>query len=121
MLIWGCAALQTDQRAQNEVVIKSENYGGPMFVLKPGHDNRLPISGQGTMEWEGIHTFDYNPKVYNPQQDYIVNCNNRPARGVLNPDMFWYSWSKADRVDVLIDMVQSKPKLSASEKCLKSA
>lgn len=59
-----------------------------MFMLKPGHDNRLPVSGKETMKWEGIHTFDYNPKVYNPQQGYIVNWNYRPARGVLNYDFF---------------------------------
>jgi penicillin G amidase len=82
---------------------------------KAGHDNRLPVSGEGHMDWEGIHTFDYNPKVYNPEQGFIANWNNRPAYGVLNPDMFWYSWSKADRVEVLIERVAQKDRLTADD------
>ena len=113
---------QTERSALNINMYYAVDKGNIGYVFtgkypdrKPGHDNRLPVSGQGEMEWEGIHSFDYNPKVYNPEQGYIVNWNNRPAQGVLNPDMFWYSWSKADRVEVLMDAVQSKEKLSADE------
>jgi penicillin amidase len=81
-----------------------------------GHDNRLPVPGNGSMEWKGFLPFDWNPKVLNPKQGYIANWNNRPAYGgVLNPDMFWYSWSKADRVEVLMDYVEGRESLDAGE------
>ncbi len=83
---------------------------------RKGHDNRLPAPGDGSMDWKGFLPFDKNPKVYNPEQGYIVNWNNRPAYGgVLNPDMFWYSWSKADRVEVLMDYVKGRETLDAGE------
>ena len=65
------------------------------------------------MDWEGFQPFEDNPQVLNPKQGYIVNWNNRPAYGkVLNPDMFWYSWSKADRVKFFIDYAEAKERLS---------
>jgi penicillin amidase len=74
-----------------------------------GHDNRLPVPGDGSMDWKGFLPFERNPKVYNPKQGFIINWNNRPAYGdVLNPDMFWYSLSKADRVEVLMDYVKAR-------------
>jgi penicillin G amidase len=83
---------------------------------KEGHDNRLPVPGDGSMDWKGFLSFDHNPKVYNPKQGYIINWNNRPAYGgVLNPDMFWYSWSKADRMEVLVDYIEARPKLEPEE------
>ncbi len=81
-----------------------------------GHDNRLPVPGDGSMDWNGFLPFENNPKVYNPEQGFIINWNNRPAYGgVLNPDMFWYSWSKADRVEVLMDYVKARAKLEPEE------
>lgn len=83
---------------------------------KEGHDNRLPANGDGSMEWDGFQPFDDNPKILNPKQGYIVNWNNRPAYGgVLNPDMFWYSWSKADRVSFLVDYVEGKKALTPED------
>ena len=83
---------------------------------KEGHDNRLPVPGDGSMDWKGFLPFESNPKVFNPEQGFIINWNNRPAYGgVLNPDMFWYSWSKADRVEALMDYVKARPTLEPEE------
>lgn len=113
---------QTERSALNINMYYADKDGNIGYVFtgkyprrKAGHDNRLPISGAGDMEWEGIHAFDYNPKVYNPQQGFIANWNNRPAYGVLNPDMFWYSWSMADRVDFLLESVKYVDRLSADD------
>jgi len=78
-------------------------------------DNRLPASGTGDQEWVGLAPFSTNPKVFNPEQGFISNWNNKPANGVLNPDMFWYSWSKADRIACLFDTLKSREQLSADE------
>ena len=70
-----------------------------------GHDNRLPVSGDGDMDWAGVHPPSWNPHVLNPSSGYIANWNNKPRAGFANPDEWWYSWSEADRIKVLDDAV----------------
>ncbi|ASP48221.1 penicillin acylase family protein [Cognaticolwellia beringensis] len=79
------------------------------------HDNRLPANGDGSMDWLGIQDFSHNPSAMNPEAHFIANWNNKPAHGVLNPDLFWYSWSSADRVDYLQDALASKEKFTPQE------
>ncbi len=80
-----------------------------------GHDNRLPASGEGDQEWLGLKNFDKNPKVYNPESGYIANWNNKPADDFLAPDMFWYSWSRADRVDTMKKIMDGQGKFTADQ------
>ncbi len=68
-----------------------------------GHDGRLPASGEGEMDWEGIMPFETNPQVLNPSNQMVVNWNNKPAAGFPSPDEWWYSWMPADRVSVIFD------------------
>ena len=82
---------------------------------KPGHDNRLPASGEGDQEWLGIKPFARNPQVYNPSSGYIANWNNKPADDFIAPDMFWYSWSEADRVDTMKAIMDAKGKFTADD------
>ncbi|WP_245832219.1 penicillin acylase family protein [Oceanospirillum sanctuarii] len=79
------------------------------------HDNRLPASGDGDQEWLGLKSFAKNPQVYNPSSGYIANWNNKPADDFLAPDMFWYSWSKADRVDTMTHIMDSQDKFTADD------
>lgn len=79
------------------------------------HDNRLPANGDGSMDWLGIQDFSHNPSAMNPEANFIANWNNKPAHGVLNPDLFWYSWSSADRVDYLQDALASKENFTPQE------
>ena len=79
------------------------------------HDNRIPMPGDGSMDWLGTQDFANNPHAVNPASGYIANWNNKPAQGVLNPDEFWYSWSSADRVDYLQESIESKKKMSADD------
>jgi penicillin amidase len=77
-------------------------HGGWFPERAPGHDNRLPVTGDGSMEWQGRQSVDSaNPHVLNPSTGYLANWNNKPGHGVMNPDFFFYSWSSADRVDYL--------------------
>ncbi|EKE43192.1 penicillin G acylase [Oceaniovalibus guishaninsula JLT2003] len=76
-------------------------FGGFYPKRADGHDGRLPVSGEGDMDWLGIMPFETNPQVLNPSTHRILNWNNRPAEGFPNPDQYWYSWMPADRVSVL--------------------
>ncbi|TAH45947.1 MAG: penicillin acylase [Betaproteobacteria bacterium] len=80
---------------------------------KPGHDRRLPVPGDGTMDWDGLLGFDTNPKVYNPRQGYIANWNNPPIKGYPNPDMIWLSWGAADRQHELEQRLRAKGPMDA--------
>jgi len=80
------------------------------------HDNRLPASGAGDMEWAGRIPFSENPQVYNPETGYIANWNNRPGGSNLsNPDEFWYSWTRADRVEVITNLIEAQESFNAEE------
>lgn len=80
-----------------------------------GHDNRLPVSGRGARDWLGVQDFAKNPQVLNPQRSYIANWNNKPGEGVLNPDEFWYSWTRADRVDFLHKAIEARGRFSPDD------
>ena len=47
-----------------------------------------------------------NPKIRDPEQGYIVNWNNRPAGDWISSDLWPYTWSRADRVHILIDEIE---------------
>ena len=72
----------------------------------PGHDPRLPAPGDGSMDWQGMRPFADNPKILDPEQGYIVNWNNRPAGNWISSDLWPYTWSRADRVHILIDEIE---------------
>ena len=80
-----------------------------------GHDTRLPVPGTGEFDWQGIRPGSDNPSVYNPTQGYLVNWNNRPARNWQSPDLWWMTWSRGDRADVLIDELESKTALTPDQ------
>ena len=72
----------------------------------PGHDPRLPAPGDGSMDWQGMRPYTDNPKIRDPVQGYIVNWNNRPAADWVSSDLWPYTWSRADRVHILIDELE---------------
>ncbi len=78
-------------------------------------DNRLPQSGVGHMEWRELLPFDYTPRVFNPNQGFLVNWNNKPDVSVNNPDEFWYSWGLGDRVDIFINQLEKQEKWTADQ------
>lgn len=79
------------------------------------HDNRFPVAGDGTFDWQGRQTFAHNPKSKNPEAGFIANWNNKPAPGVLNPDEYWYSWSSADRVEYLHNAIEGQAQFTPDQ------
>ena len=73
-----------------------------------GHDPRLPALGDGSVDWQGMRPYDDNPKVRNPSTGHIINWNNRPAPEWISSDLWSYTWSRADRVHILMDQVEAK-------------
>jgi penicillin amidase len=90
-------------------------YAGKFPERQPGHDGRLPASGEGDMEWIGIKDVRSNPWVFNPSQGFLVNWNNSPAPGYPAPDTWWYFWGKADRSQVYFDAIRANERLTAEE------
>ncbi|CAI2487996.1 penicillin acylase family protein [Serratia proteamaculans] len=89
--------------------------GGRYPIRLKGHDNRLPVPGDGSSEWQGFMPFSTNPQVYNPKTGYIANWNNRPAEGFPNPDEWWYSWNTADRIQTLFTRIDSQPRFTPTQ------
>ena len=88
---------------------------GAYPIRAKGHDNRLPVSGEGHMDWTSIRPASQNPQILNPSSHYVANWNNQPAAGVQNPDEWWSSWSEADRVKIIDDAVKKEGKVTADE------
>jgi penicillin amidase len=77
-------------------------FGGQYPQRVAGHDNRFPVTGDGSMDWLARLPVELaNPHVKNPASGFLANWNNKPGQGVMNPDFFFFSWSEADRVDIL--------------------
>jgi penicillin amidase len=85
-------------------------HNGRYPIRKENQDFRLPASGTGNMEWLGILPFDQNPQVYNPEQGYLTNWNNKPRS-----DWVGSSWGSADRVQVIIDELEAKDKFTKQD------
>ena len=91
-------------------------HGGWYPLRASGHDNRFPVSGDGGMEWQGRQSIDAaNPHVLNPSSGMVVNWNNKPGHGVLNPDFFFYSWSSAHRIDYLHETLGRQDRFTPDE------
>ena len=91
-------------------------HGGHFPKRVPGHDNRFPVTGDGTMDWTGRQEIDSaNPHVLNPSSGFITNWNNKPGHGVMNPDFHFYSWSAADRVEFFSEALAAKDRFTPDE------
>lgn len=81
----------TSRVSWNENVSYADNDGniawwhpGLHHVRSPETDLRLPIPGTGEFDHDGFLPFDQLPHEVNPPEGYIVNWNNKPARGWLD-------------------------------------
>ena len=72
-------------------------------------DVRLPAAGDGSMEWQGVRPFAWNPKILNPQQGYVANWNNKVSGDHDNTDTF--IWGAGDRVSEITDIIDAGRKL----------
>jgi penicillin G amidase len=72
-------------------------------------DPRVPALGTGEMEWSGIKPYATNPQVYNPEQGFIANWNNKQA-----PESHG-TFSVVDRVDLIIRELEGPDKLTPED------
>jgi penicillin G amidase len=77
-----------------------------------GTDHRLPMIGDGSQDWKGIHSFETMPQAINPAQGYVANWNNKPS-----PD--WEitetAYGPTHRSKFIIDQLNSMKKVSWSD------
>jgi len=73
---------------------------------------QLPALGDGSMEWQGFYDFSHNPKQYNPEKGYISSWNNKAYAGLRSDSS---NFSYVDRVNELIEPLESKQKLSQQD------
>jgi penicillin amidase len=91
-------------------------YGGHYPQRARGHDNRFPVTGDGSMDWQGRLPIEVaNPHVFNPSSGFVANWNNKPGQGVMNSDQFWYSWSEADRIDYFNTALAARARFTPDE------
>jgi len=68
-------------------------YGNYMPKRDPKLDWTLPVDGTTpATEWQGVHSLDETPHVYNPATGWIENCNSTPytSSGAGSPDKSKY-------------------------------
>ncbi len=85
---------------------------GRLPIRSENQHIQFPAIGDGSMEWQGFHDFSKNPKQYNPEKGYISSWNNK-AYAELRSDSSNFSY--VDRVNELIEPLESKPKLSQQD------
>ena len=90
-------------------------HDGKYPIRNPAVDSRFPTPGTGDKEWLGLLPFDQNPQVYNPDQGYIANWNNKPADYWNDPDMWYLTWGSADRVRPIFAELTAREKFTKDQ------
>lgn len=88
-------------------------YTGRYPILAEGHDHRLPASGTGGYEWQGLLPKDANP--WKLTRGRLVNFNNKPAKDWPNSGLYWEQWAEANQVDILLDAFEGRDRLDARD------
>lgn len=87
---------------------------GYLPVRSERQDLRIPVTGDGSMDWQGTRPFAEVPKTYNPDQGWIANWNNRSGKGVIST-VEGSPWSSADRVVEIMSRIEAKDRFSPEE------
>ena len=83
-------------------------------IRAPGTDPRLPTVGTGEYDWRGFATPAQHPQAIDPPSGYIVNWNNKPARGFGAADDNW-SYGSIQRVQLLAAGFTQNRKLTPAQ------
>lgn len=108
------AAAQTPQTFNSFYIDRSNiaMYTSGRLPLRPRSvDPGLPVSGSGKYEWRGYLSAKAHPQGLNPKSGYLVNWNNKPARGFPGADD-QYGYGAEQRVDLLNRNLRMRPKNS---------
>ncbi|NWQ39535.1 penicillin acylase family protein [Bacillus sp. EB106-08-02-XG196] len=85
---------------------------GQNALRAEGTDNRLPMLGDGSQDWQGIAPFESNTQAINPAQGYVANWNNKPsAEWEYTESLF----GPTHRVGFILDQLDSLKKVSWSD------
>lgn len=91
---------------------------GNVPVRADGVDVRYPTPGDGTHEWKGMLSVAEHPQGINTQ-DYFANWNNKPNQSLGNGDLSgifsWGQWGPDQRAKRIMQIVDSKEKLSVDD------
>jgi acyl-homoserine lactone acylase PvdQ len=82
---------------------------GRLPIRPKGVNPDLPVDGSGAFEWRGFLPQSRHPHVIDPKSGYIVNWNNKPAKGFPAPDNRWNEQS-LQRVGLLTGELNRRPK-----------
>jgi acyl-homoserine lactone acylase PvdQ len=110
------AADRTPQTFNSFYASASETafYTSGRLPLRPkGVNPDLPVKGDGRYEWTGYLSKSAHPQVINPASGYIVNWNNKPAKGFPASDTRW-SEQSLQRDLLLKDELARHPKQTLS-------
>ncbi|HEX8067257.1 MAG TPA: penicillin acylase family protein [Thermoleophilaceae bacterium] len=102
------AALQTPQTF-NAFYADDRDIGMLTTGLLPqraaGVDPGLPTDGRGRFEWRGFLPDSGHPRGVNPRSGYLVNWNNKPARGFSSADSA-FGQGAIQRDDMLVRRIR---------------
>lgn len=76
---------------------------GEYPVRPKGMSQTLPTWGTGQWEWKGRRPYRLQPKIVDPDQGWLSNWNNKPARHWNNQDGF--KWGRIQRMRLLSDQM----------------
>ena len=82
-------------------------YAPGRIPVRRGWDGSLPVSGDGSREWQGFIPFEQLPHTFNPADGLIVTANNRVVPDsyphALGNDRNWAEPYRAQRITDLLD------------------
>ncbi|WP_291429008.1 penicillin acylase family protein [Deinococcus sp.] len=91
-------------------------YAPGRVPIRRGWDGSLPVSGDGSREWEGFIPFEQLPHTLNPADGLIVTANNQvlpsPDSRALGNDRNWAEPYRAQRIT---DLLGAKAKLTVPD------
>ncbi|GAA0505974.1 penicillin acylase family protein [Deinococcus depolymerans] len=81
-------------------------YAPGRIPIRSGWDGSLPVSGDGSREWQGFIPFEELPHTLNPADGLVVTANNRVVPGsyphLLGNDRNWAEPYRARRITDLL-------------------
>ena len=84
-------------------------------MRKKGHTGMVPVIGwDGKNEWKGEIPFEEMPHTFNPEQGFIVTCNNKMVDDDY-PHYLGNAFMNGYRAKRITDFIQSKEKISIND------
>ncbi len=91
-------------------------YLGPGAIpVRSGGDGTRPVPGwTGDAEWRGYIDESEWPSAYNPARGYLASANNKVAPDSF-PFMLGSSWEAPYRAARIVELIESRPRLSVED------